>query len=177
MRRNTIVYHQCVISGCWVIRVMHLGLVDRSFVPQIGILPSFISRGTPHHAALEASISEGRKLNIRILPAAAGFFDMPQSWDMGQIIWLPLRRKACCGFLHQKKRPGLKPRTREPEASMLTSRPPKPLCHQWTVTINIGITLEGARGGVVVKAVRYIPAGGGFDCYSCVLFCIISHVP
>jgi hypothetical protein len=27
---------------------------------------------------------------------------MPQSWDMGQIIWLPLRRKACWGFLHEK---------------------------------------------------------------------------
>jgi hypothetical protein len=53
-----------------VIRVMHLGLADRSFVPQIGIVPSFISRGTLHHAAREASISEGRKLNIRILRAA-----------------------------------------------------------------------------------------------------------
>jgi hypothetical protein len=49
---------------------MHLGLVDRPFVPQIGIVPSFISRGTPQHAAREASISEGRKLNIQILPAA-----------------------------------------------------------------------------------------------------------
>jgi hypothetical protein len=27
---------------------------------------------------------------------------MPQSWDMGQIIWLPLRRKACWEFLHEK---------------------------------------------------------------------------
>jgi hypothetical protein len=41
---------------------MHLGLVDRPFVPQIGIVPSFISRGTPHHAARETSIREGRKL-------------------------------------------------------------------------------------------------------------------
>jgi hypothetical protein len=41
---------------------MHLGLVERPFVPQIGIVPSFISRGTPHHAARETSISEGRKL-------------------------------------------------------------------------------------------------------------------
>jgi hypothetical protein len=38
---------------------------------------------------------------------------MPQSWDMGQIILLPLRRK------------GSNPRTREPEASMLTTRPPE----------------------------------------------------
>jgi hypothetical protein len=27
---------------------------------------------------------------------------MPQSWDMGQIISLPLRRKAYWGFLHEK---------------------------------------------------------------------------
>jgi hypothetical protein len=47
-----------------VIRVMHLGFVDRPFVPLNGIVPSFISRGTPHHAARETSISEGRKLNI-----------------------------------------------------------------------------------------------------------------
>jgi hypothetical protein len=26
---------------------------------------------------------------------------MPQSWDMGQIILLPLRRKACWGFFHK----------------------------------------------------------------------------
>jgi hypothetical protein len=49
---------------------MHLGFVDRLFVSLIGIVPSIISRATPHHAAREASISEGRKLNIRILPAA-----------------------------------------------------------------------------------------------------------
>jgi hypothetical protein len=55
---------------------------------------------------------------------------MPQSWDMGQIILLPLRRKACWGFFHIRKNPtGSNPRTREPEASMLTTRPPKPfLC-------------------------------------------------
>jgi hypothetical protein len=33
----------------------------------------------------------------------AGFFYMPQSWDIGQIILLPLRRKACCGFFQQEK--------------------------------------------------------------------------
>jgi hypothetical protein len=53
---------------------------------------------------------------------------------MGQIILLPLRRKACRGFLTlvkkiQRLRPGLNPRTREPEASMLTTRPPKPSTH------------------------------------------------
>jgi hypothetical protein len=36
----------------------------------------------------------------------AGFFYMPQSWDMGQIILLPLRTKACCGFFQQEKSDG-----------------------------------------------------------------------
>jgi len=47
---------------------------------------------------------------------------MPQSWDMGQILSLPLRRKECVGFFKCPKNPT----TRVPEASMLTTRPPKP---------------------------------------------------
>jgi hypothetical protein len=44
----------------------------------------------------------------------AGFFYMSQSWDMGQIILLPLRRKACCGFLQQEKSDGFgRERTRD----------------------------------------------------------------
>ena len=42
---------------------------------------------------------------------------------MGQIISLPLRRKACWGLFGHPN-----PRTRVPEASMLTTRPPKALC-------------------------------------------------
>jgi hypothetical protein len=68
---------------------MHLGLVDRPFVPLTGIVPFFISRGTPHDATREASISEGMKLNIQILPAARnelqllGSFTCPKvgTWD------------------------------------------------------------------------------------------------
>jgi hypothetical protein len=101
---------------------MHLDLVDRLFVPQIGIVPSFISRGTPHHVALETSISEGRKLNIRILPIARnepqllGSFTCPKVGTWDRLFDFPSEGK-----------PGLNPRTREPEASMLTTRPPKPL--------------------------------------------------
>ena len=52
---------------------------------------------------------------------------MPQSWDMGQILLLPLRRKAYWGFSGHPKNPtGLNPRTRVPVASTLTTRPPKP---------------------------------------------------
>jgi hypothetical protein len=52
---------------------------------------------------------------------------MPQSWDMGHIILLPLRRKTYWGFFGCPKNPtGLNPRTLVPVASMLTTRPPKP---------------------------------------------------
>jgi hypothetical protein len=74
---------------------MHLGLIDRPFVPQIGIVPSFISRGTPHHAAREASISEGRKLYIRILPAVRnelqllGSFTCPKVWTWDRLFDSP----------------------------------------------------------------------------------------
>ena len=56
---------------------------------------------------------------------------MPQSWDMGQILSLPLRRKAWGGFFRCPKKSNDFGRvwTRElgvPEASMLATRPPKP---------------------------------------------------
>ena len=57
------------------------------------------------------------------------FFDMPQSWDMGQILLLPLRRNVYWGFYVrkiQRLRPGLNTQTWVPEANMLTTRPPKP---------------------------------------------------
>ena len=52
------------------------------------------------------------------------FFYMPQSWDMGHILLLPLRRSDARKI--QRLRPGLNPRTRVPVAIMLTTRPPKP---------------------------------------------------
>jgi hypothetical protein len=55
---------------------------------------------------------------------------MPQICDMGQTALLPLRRKARCGFFAQKirlLRPGSNRLSWVPEASMLTTRPPKPL--------------------------------------------------
>ena len=55
---------------------------------------------------------------------------MPQSWDMGHIILLPLQERHTEDFPDARKIqrlwPGLNPRTRVPVASMLTTRPPKP---------------------------------------------------
>ena len=51
--------------------------------------------------ARETSASEGRELLPRNLASKSGiykstsFFYIPQRWDMGQILSLPLRRKSC----------------------------------------------------------------------------------
>jgi hypothetical protein len=83
-------HHQGVIESS--LGLLHLGLINRPSVPHIQIVPSVISRGAPHHAAREVSVSEGRKLHTRIFPSAhnklhlMGSFTCPQSWNMGQII-------------------------------------------------------------------------------------------
>ena len=68
-----------------------------------------------------------------VIHGGTGFFHMPQSWNMGGILSLPRRRKACGGCFRCPKNPpefaGLNPRTRVPEASMLTTRPTKPSSH------------------------------------------------
>ena len=84
----------------------------------------------------ETSASEGgnyrRNFALHIvIHGGTRFFYMPQSWDMGQILSLPLRRKACGGFFRCPKNPtnsaGFEPaNSRVPEASMLTTIPPKP---------------------------------------------------
>jgi hypothetical protein len=100
---------------------MHLGLVDRPFVPQIGIVPSFISIGTPQHATRETSISEGRKLDIRILPAARnepqlmGSFTCPKGGTWDRLFDFPSEGRHAEDFYIRKirrLRPGLNPRTR-----------------------------------------------------------------
>jgi hypothetical protein len=125
---------------------MPLGLVDRPFVPLIGIVPSFISRGIPHHAARGTSISEGRKLNIRILPAAPnelqlmGSFTCPKVGTWDRLFYFPSEGSHAEDFYIRKirrLRPGLNPRTREPEASMLTTRPPKPQYRSYCLQIRV----------------------------------------
>jgi hypothetical protein len=107
---------------------MHLGLVVRPFVPQIGIVPSFISRGTPHHAVRETSISVGRKLNTRVLPAVRnepqllGSFTCPKVGTWDRLFDFPSEGRHAEDFyirIIRLLRPGLNPRTREPEADNL----------------------------------------------------------
>jgi hypothetical protein len=101
------------------------------FLPQQ--VPAFFSRGATHHTDARDLYQRRRELPPNFASGSEftriplGFFYMPQSWDMGHIILLPLRRKAYWGFFGCPKNPtGLNPRTRVPVASMLTTRPPKP---------------------------------------------------
>jgi hypothetical protein len=110
--------------------------------------------------AQEASISEGRKQNARILlttqnfTAGVGVFDMPQSWEMGQIDFPSKGRHAEDFYTRkiQQLRPGLNPRTREPEASMLTTRPRKPFAPR----VSIISKLINTRTSIVQHLYREI---------------------
>jgi hypothetical protein len=51
-------------------------------------------------------------------------------YDMGQTAFLPLRRKACCGFFRPKNptaSAGFEPANLSTKGQHVTSRPPKPL--------------------------------------------------
>ena len=57
----------------------------------------------------ETSASEGANYTRNfastfVIHGGTRFFDMPQSWDMGQILSLPLRRMACGGFFRCLKK-------------------------------------------------------------------------
>ena len=65
--------------------------------------PSFITRGATHHRherpllAKEGTIRGGFASTF-LIHGVNRFFYMPQSWDMGEILSLPFRRKACGEF-------------------------------------------------------------------------------
>jgi hypothetical protein len=61
----------------------------------------------------------------------AGFFNMPQSCDIRRLYFPSEGRNAEDFFARKirRLRPGLYPRSWVPEASMLTTNPPKPLYH------------------------------------------------
>ena len=107
---------------------------------------AFISRGATHHTDARDLYQRRRKLlpinfaSKSVIHGSNRFFYMPQSWDMGQILLLPLRRHAYWGF---SGRPGVNPRTRVPEASMLTTRLPKPSTETYfdTVSLTYGYSL------------------------------------
>jgi hypothetical protein len=118
---------------------MHCGL--QAYCAPLDLVPPVISRGAPRPTTWETSVSEGGKYgrgNARfnfaykcdfhgkctdLLHAAKlrhgtnGFTSSPKKSMLRIFVARKIRR------LH----PGLNPRTSVPEASMLTTRPPKPL--------------------------------------------------
>ena len=69
---------------------------------------SFSSRGATHHIGTRDLFQRRRELYKEfyqhiVIHGGARFFYMPQSWDMGEILSLPLRRKACGGFFRCPK--------------------------------------------------------------------------
>jgi hypothetical protein len=97
-------------------------MADCTLAPEI--VPSFISRGVPHQVAREASTSDGRKLNTRILPAprnllrVVGSFTCPKVGTWGRFNFPSERRHAEDFYIWKIQRlwPGLNP---------WTTRPPK----------------------------------------------------
>jgi hypothetical protein len=97
-------------------------MADCTLVPP-EVVPSIISRGAPHQAVREASTSEGRKLNTHefcqhpvIYCRCWGLLHAPKLGHGADYLTSPPKE----GMLR-----GLNLQTREPEASMPTTRPPK----------------------------------------------------
>jgi hypothetical protein len=74
--------------------IRHCGYV-KPVVPSPLRVPSFTTRGTVYQSDTQRTLLAEEGTN-GILPTISeftnrvGFFDMPQSWDMGQILLLPL---------------------------------------------------------------------------------------
>jgi hypothetical protein len=95
--------------------LLHLGLIERTSVPHIQIVPSVISRGASHHAAQEASISGGRKLHTRILPSARnelqlmGSFTCPKFGTWDRLFDFPSEARHAEDFFRRKNSAGFEP--------------------------------------------------------------------
>ena len=124
-----------------------LGVGCHCFPPPLDV-PTFASRCLHVQATWETSISERRNYEREMAGQFCLWFRLPRKprvlWHAAQICDMgdgftslppPPPRKACCGFFFARKirrlRPGSNPRSWVPEASMLTTRPPKPLIKRY----------------------------------------------
>jgi hypothetical protein len=82
---------------------------------------------------LVASMRNGRRKlwiqprEVFLFILASDFLHATKSYDAGLPALLPLRRKACCGFLSPLKNPSPRPGLNPQMASMLTFTPPRRL--------------------------------------------------
>jgi hypothetical protein len=109
---SNIVYFEWLNKIHWVWRNLYEKKVGSLvFLPQQ--LPAFISRGATHHTDARDLYQRRRELftpphftsKSVILQESTRVFHMPQSWGMGHIILLPLRRKVYWGFSGCPKNP------------------------------------------------------------------------
>jgi len=130
-----------VASGTW--NLQPGGPVIRTFqLPPPGV----------PHAWNDASEPQHRKVELwpRILPKVAtstsllGSFTCRKFTTWDRRLYFPSEGRRAEDFFARKIRrlwPGLNPRTRVPEASTLTSRPPKPLVEKQYVLRSVSVTL------------------------------------
>ena len=111
-----------------------LGVGCHYFPPPLDV-PTFASRCLHVQVTWETSISEKTELRARngrsILPviSTSTFFDKPRKSATWEMALLPPQGRHAVDFFARKirrLRPGSNPRSWVPEASMLTTRPPKP---------------------------------------------------
>jgi hypothetical protein len=109
------------------------------------LVPTVISRGAPRQTTWETSVSEGRNwarngrsiwLQFRLPRKLQGSFTChkPVTWD--RRLYFPSEGRHAVDFFARKirrLRPGLNPWSWVPEASMLATRPPKPLCSPYSI--------------------------------------------
>ena len=85
-----------------------------------------------------------------------GFFYIPKICDMGPIILLPLRRKACWGFLSPLKNPtasaGFELANLGIRGQHATSTPPKPLCSLIWYVFHTEIAIKGHIKYLIMKS-------------------------
>jgi hypothetical protein len=128
-----------LVSGTELTPCVHLGLyASRPFVRRHLVL-FVISRGAPCQVAPETSVSEEQKSarNVRIIKPIIcdfhgklyGSLTCHKSATCGKWLYFPSEGRHAQYFFAQKirrLRPGANPRSWVPEASTLTTRPPKP---------------------------------------------------
>ena len=136
------------------------------FPPPLDV-PTFASSCLHVQATWETSISERRNYGREMAGQFSLWFRLPrkprvlwhaaQIYDMGDGFTSP-PRKACCGFFFARKirrlRPGSNPRCWVPEASMLTTRPPKPHCGTFVCQFTLDTTLVSESTSLYVMTVR-----------------------
>ena len=118
-RNCTIFFSYITCAQC-----IHLCWYGRNLVVEITTLFNILG----HQRCFRHWVWKVRQISLRGSNFGLRFFYVPLIYDTGPTALLSFRRKSYSGFLRSEKihwlRPGLNPLTSNPEASMITPRPP-----------------------------------------------------